>query len=103
MNVNYDLVKACLFALDHNLCLRATDSILIVTDGEKQQIGDAFYRAALTVTDRVEIEIIPVLEHSGQEPPLPIAEKMRRADVVALPLSKSLLRKHRNTGTVLSF
>ena len=42
MNVNYDLVKACLFALDHNLCLRATDSILIVTDGEKQQIGDAF-------------------------------------------------------------
>jgi len=90
MNLRADLVKACLFSLKHNLNLQADEKVLIVTDEKKLPIGDAFKDAALSLSSQVEMKQIPVLEFSGQEPPSPVADEMLRADVILLPLSKSL-------------
>jgi leucyl aminopeptidase (aminopeptidase T) len=90
MNRSTDLVKACVFALKHNLNLRADEIALIITDEKKQIIGDAFKKAALTLSGRVELRQIPVLEYSGKEPPESVAGEMLSADVILLPLSRSL-------------
>lgn len=90
MNLRNKLVKACLFSLEHNLNLRADEKVLIVTDDKKLRIGDAFNDAALTLSSQVEMKQIPALDFSGQEPPSPVADEMCQADVILLPLSKSL-------------
>ena len=90
MSLSVDLVKACLFALEHNLNLCTDEKVLIITDEEKRDIGDAFEDAALTISSQVEMQTIPVLEFSGQEPPSLVADKMCLADVILMPLSKSL-------------
>jgi len=85
-----DLIDACVFALKNNLNLGGDERVLIVTDDEKLIIGEAFKNAALTLSAQVEMRRIPMLEFSGQEPPSEVAHDMCRADVILLPLSKSL-------------
>ncbi len=90
INQRNELVKACLFALKHNLNLLADEKVLIVTDDKKQRIGTAFKDAALKVSGQVKLKQIPVLEFSGQEPSSSVGDEMLQADVIILPLSKSL-------------
>jgi leucyl aminopeptidase (aminopeptidase T) len=90
MNLIAPLVKACLFALEHNLNLQADEKVLIVADDEKRIIGDAFKEAALALSSHVKMRTIPVLDYSGQEPPPEVVDEMRFADVILLPLAKSL-------------
>ena len=90
MTETQDLIQACVYALKHNLSLQADERVLIVTDEEKRIIGEAFKSAALTLSSRVVMRQIPLLEHSGQEPPCRVAEEMRSADVILLPLARSL-------------
>ncbi|MFC2164603.1 aminopeptidase [Acidobacteriota bacterium] len=90
MNQKNDLVNACLYALKNNLKLGTDEKVLIVTDETKSIIGDAFKDAALTLSRQVEMKEIPVLEFSGQEPPLDVALEMLRADVIVIALSSSL-------------
>lgn len=88
------IVAACSHALHHNLALRPGESVLIITDAEKRRIGDAFREAAGRLGARVELLEIPVTVHNGQEPPAVAAAKMGRADVVLMPLAKSLSWTH---------
>lgn len=84
------LTKACRHALKHNLAVKPGESVLIVTDESKRSIGQAFEHAALELTQHVELVEIPLLKSNGQEPPNFVAEKMKQADVVLMPLAKSL-------------
>jgi leucyl aminopeptidase (aminopeptidase T) len=90
LNLNDDLFKACLFALQHNLNLLADEKALVVTDAKNRIIGNAFKDAALTFSSQIEMMEIPELEFSGQEPPSSVADAMLKADVILLPLAKSL-------------
>jgi len=91
MDQRNNLVLACLYALKHNLNVRADEKVLIVTDVDKQIIGDAFKDAALALSNQVEMRQIPVLEFSGQEPPSHVWTNARRlasesgARIVSMP------------------
>lgn len=84
------IVKACLFALKNNMALKPGEKVLVVTDKNKRQIGEAFLSAAQQITVNVELAEIPVAEFNGQEPPTEAAEKMLAADVVLMPVTTSL-------------
>ena len=84
------LMSACKHALQTNLALKSNETVLIVTDAEKCQIGRAFQEAALQLTQQVDLIEIPIPEFNGEEPPGFAAAKMLSSDVILMPLAKSL-------------
>ncbi len=84
------LISACKHALQVNLGLENNETVLIVTDAEKRQIGRAFQEAALQLTQQVDLIEIPIPKFNGEKPPDSAAEKMLSADVILMPLAKSL-------------
>jgi leucyl aminopeptidase (aminopeptidase T) len=86
-----DLMRqACRHALRHNLGLASGESVLVVTDAARKSIGEAFADSARDLTPTVEIDVIPVGERNGAEPPRRTAQKMAAADVALLVTEKSL-------------
>jgi leucyl aminopeptidase (aminopeptidase T) len=81
---------ACRHVLRHNLGLEAGESVLVVTDAVGRSIGEAFAEAAGTLTRNVAIDVIPVGERSGAEPPPETALNMASADVALLVTGPSL-------------
>jgi leucyl aminopeptidase (aminopeptidase T) len=83
-------VAACRHALVHNLGLGEGESVLVVTDAVMEAMGEAFAEAARSLTSRVELDLIPVGERSGAEPPAGTARRMAAADVALLVTGVSL-------------
>ncbi len=73
-------------------CLKAQkgETVLVVTDSELREIGEALLEAARSLeTEAMLMEIIP-RERNGEEPPEPVTHAMMKSDVVIAPTSKSL-------------
>jgi len=73
-------------------CLRVKprERVLIITDPEKKQIGEALFKAA--EEQRAEamcLKMLPRKKH-GEEPPELVAEAMKHADVIIAPTTYSL-------------
>ena len=83
-------LQACRHALGHNLGLAAGESVLVVTDAVMQSMGELFAEAARALTPTVDVDLVPVGERSGAEPPAGTARKMAAADVALLLTEKSL-------------
>lgn len=90
MSKRSDLVHACTHALKHNLDVQSHESVLIVTDANKREIADAFEQAAQQFSKQIERIEIAIPEFNGQEPEAAVAQKMKQADVVLMPTTKSL-------------
>jgi len=84
------LVKSAQTALSVCLGLKSNERLLIITDPDKQAIGQAFFKAGQKATDQVLLTQIPEAEVNGQEPPRDIADLMLKYDVIVCPTSKSL-------------
>ncbi|MDF9747432.1 aminopeptidase [Natrinema salsiterrestre] len=72
------------------LNLEAEESCAVVTDDEREPIGEALYEVASEITDDAVIVRYPPGETHGSEPPEPVAAAMAGADVVLAPTTKSL-------------
>jgi leucyl aminopeptidase (aminopeptidase T) len=83
-------LQACRHALRHNLALAAGESVLVVTDPVRQPIGEAFAETARALTPSVDVDVIPVGERNGAEPPPETARKMAAVDVALLLTEQSL-------------
>jgi len=70
--------------------LQAGETCCIVTDDERQAIGQALYDVACETTDATTIVRYPPGDQHGEEPPTPVAAAMAGADVVLAPTTKSL-------------
>ena len=70
--------------------LSAAESCAVVTDDERQAIGEALYGVASEITDDTTLVRYPPGDQHGEEPPAPIAAAMAGADVVLAPTTKSL-------------
>jgi leucyl aminopeptidase (aminopeptidase T) len=70
--------------------LRAGESCLVVTDDDREAIGEALDAAAREITDEAVLARYPPGDQHGEEPPDPVAAAMRSADVVLAPTTKSL-------------
>ena len=70
--------------------LRSVEAVLVITDPESSEVGRALYEAASEVTERVLLMMMPPGHREGSEPPNPVADLMRRQDVVLMATKYSL-------------
>lgn len=66
------------------------ETVLVVTDQKRREIGRALQDAAERVAEDTVYAEIPVDENHGAEPPAPVAAAMRSSDVVFAPTTRSL-------------
>jgi len=84
------LEAAARTALETCLAVKAGETVLVVTDEPKREIGMAIWRVAKSMgAEAMLAEIIP-RTRNGEEPPAPIAALMAASSVVLCPTSKSL-------------
>ncbi len=77
-------------AIEQCMRLQAGEACCVVTDDERQAIGEALYDVASETTDAAVLARYPPGDQHGEEPPGPVAEAMAGADVVLAPTTKSL-------------
>ena len=77
------VVRSCLEVREH-------ENVLIVTDTETTKVARAIYEASSEATARVLLMMMPELDEKGMEPPTPVADLMRRQDVIFLLTTKSM-------------
>jgi len=70
--------------------LASGESCLVVTDDEREAIGETLHDVATTVTEAATVVRYPPGDTHGEEPPAPVAAAMTGADVVLAPTSRSL-------------
>ena len=90
MATNTKLLKAATIALSDYMGLSEEETLLIITDEIKQEIGQALFEAGKQLCQEAfYVEMIPRTTH-GEEPPELISGMMRNVDVVVCPTLKSL-------------
>ncbi|OTF10807.1 aminopeptidase [Halorubrum sp. SD612] len=85
-----DLSDAATTAVEQCLNVAPDESVAVVTDDEREPIGEALYAAASAVTDDATLLRYPPTEQHGTEPPAPVAAAMAEADAFLAPTTKSL-------------
>jgi leucyl aminopeptidase (aminopeptidase T) len=85
-----DLSQAAGTAVNQCLDVAADESVVVVTDDERERIGEALYEAASDVTDDATVLRYPPAEQHGTEPPAPVAAAMAESDAFLAPTTKSL-------------
>ncbi|MBZ0183163.1 MAG: aminopeptidase [Melioribacteraceae bacterium] len=84
------LDKACVTAIKDCMGAKKKESVLIVTDENKREIGYAMYHNALKLGHETLLVEMKAREINGEEPPKNVAELMKKFDVVLCPTTKSL-------------
>ena len=72
------------------LQIRREEDVLIITDPETAEVGQALYEEASRVTDRILLVMMPPTQKPGKEPPLPVSDIMRRHRVILIATKNSL-------------
>ncbi|ADJ16288.1 aminopeptidase [Halalkalicoccus jeotgali] len=85
-----DLRPAAETAVRQCMALEGDESCAVVTDDEREPVGEALYTVAREITDDAVLLRYPPGPQHGAEPPEPVAAAMSGADVVLAPTSKSL-------------
>jgi leucyl aminopeptidase (aminopeptidase T) len=84
------LQAAARTALETCLAIKPGETVLVITDEPKRNIGMAIWQVAKSLgAEAMLAEIIP-RSRNGEEPPAPIAALMAASSVVLCPTSKSL-------------
>jgi leucyl aminopeptidase (aminopeptidase T) len=84
------LKKAARVAIRECLAVKPGERVLIVTDENKRKIARLFWEAAKEArAETLLVEMLPRKTHA-EEPPKPIAEMMKRVEVILAPTTKSL-------------
>ncbi len=84
------LYDSSVIALRDCMGLQKEESLLVITDELKRDIGIALHEAGKELCRESMLIEIKSREINGQEPPAAVAEMMKRVDVVVCPTSKSL-------------
>jgi leucyl aminopeptidase (aminopeptidase T) len=85
-----DLADASVIALRDCMGLQKNETLLIVTDEIKRDIGLALHEAGKGLCNESLLIEIKSRDINGQEPPAQVAELMKKVDVVVCPTAKSL-------------
>jgi leucyl aminopeptidase (aminopeptidase T) len=84
------LRNAAEIAVKDCLKLQSDETLLVVTDTELREIGEALVEAGRSLGAVSVIMEIQPLSRNGEEPPAMVSEAMKHADAVVCPTSKSL-------------
>ena len=85
-----DLQKACDIAIRDCMGAKAGETVLVVSDTEKHEIGYELYLSAIRLGHKAVYSEMQPLDVNGQEPPSAIADLMKQFDVVLCPTLRSL-------------
>ncbi|WP_049928564.1 aminopeptidase [Halopiger goleimassiliensis] len=85
-----ELRAAAETAVEQCLELRGDESCVVVTDDERESVGEALYAVASEITDDAAIVRYSPGEQHGEEPPEPVAAALAGADAFLAPTTKSL-------------
>jgi leucyl aminopeptidase (aminopeptidase T) len=88
------MMKGARTLLDACVAVKPGETVLIVTDMVKVNIAEVLAAAALERDAEPVLAVMKPRARAGQEPPRPIAEAMKSADVVLLPVSYSVTHTH---------
>lgn len=88
--MNKELLKSSKIALKEYLGLQNEETLLIVSDEEKREIGLALFEVGKSLCKEAIYVEMKARELNGQEPPQQIADLMKTFDVVVCPTTKSL-------------
>ncbi len=77
-------------ALTTCMALTKEESLLVVTDDNKETIGKAIYTVGKSLAKEALLLTMPPADVNGQEPPAAVADIMAKFDVVVCPTTKSL-------------
>ncbi|MCB8964098.1 MAG: aminopeptidase [Bacteroidales bacterium] len=89
-NTDKNLRDASIIALRDCMGLQQSETLLVVTDELKREIGLALHEAGKELCRESMLVEIKSREINGQEPPAAISELMKLVDVVVCPTAKSL-------------
>ena len=85
-----DLDRAVRTILDRCLAVRAGESVLVVSDPDSAELGDALMEGARQTEADPVLAVLPPKPARGTEPPPPIAAALKAADVYIAPCLPSL-------------
>jgi aminopeptidase len=88
--INTELFDSSIIALKDFLGLKKTETLLIVSDETKREIGQTLFAAGKQLCKEAFLVEMKQREINGEEPPLQISELMKMVDVVVCPTAKSL-------------
>lgn len=69
--------------------IKPEETVLIMTDTGKLKLAEAFAYASSALGATTVVTVMKPLRRSGLEPPKPVAEAMKAADVILIPTSTS--------------
>lgn len=82
------LIELAKSVLNHNLFIKGSERILIVTDPNLVEIANIFFQAGLELGNETLLMQMAETSRSGEEPPYTVAETMKLVDV-ALCITKN--------------
>ncbi|HNZ42814.1 MAG TPA: aminopeptidase [Bacteroidales bacterium] len=88
--MNTELKNAAIIALRDCMGLKPEETLLVITDELKRDIGAALHEAGKELCKESLLVEIKSREINGQEPPKQIADLMKMVDAVICPTAKSL-------------
>lgn len=83
-------MKGARIAVETCMNVKSDETVLVVTDVGKVRIAEALAYASSAVGAETVTSLMGVLRQQVKEPPKPVAEAMRNADVILIPTSTSL-------------
>jgi leucyl aminopeptidase (aminopeptidase T) len=89
-SIEKELSDASVIALRDCMGIQSHETLLVITDELKRDIGVALHEAGKELCKESMLIEIKSREINGQEPPKSVAELMKLVDVVVCPTSKSL-------------
>jgi leucyl aminopeptidase (aminopeptidase T) len=87
---NMSLMKGARIAVETCLKTKPDETVLVVTDTKMLKIAEALAYCAVSVGAKTTVMIMEPTRRHGDEPPKPVAEAMKAAEVVLAPTYMSL-------------
>ncbi len=88
--INTELFDSSIIALKDYLGLKKEETLLIISDETKREIGQTLLEAGKQLCKEAFLVEMKSREINGEEPPKQIADLMKMVDVVVCPTAKSL-------------
>jgi leucyl aminopeptidase (aminopeptidase T) len=83
------LMKGARTAVEVCMNVKPEETVLVMTDTGKVKLAEAFAYASSALGATTVVSVMRTLARSGLEPPRPVAEAMKAANVVLIPTSTS--------------
>jgi len=83
-------MKGARIAVETCMKVKPEEAVLIVTDTRRLRIAEAFAYASASIGAKTVTTIMEPAQEHAKEPPRPVAEAMKAAEVVLIPTTKSL-------------